>query len=124
MGFSAYKTSDTNKTFVNKVWGRNVRVPKIHRATLLMPCGEKVTGEWDGYGRIVMDDDREVDIYAAASALSLEDAIENNENLRKFFFEDFDNRIKKIKIVENPELNYEDVEPSKSCSSQGFFHGQ
>lgn len=27
-----------------------------------------------------------------------------------------------IKLVENPELRYEDVPPSKSCPSQGYFY--
>ena len=79
MGCFAYKTSDTNKTFVHAEYGDDIGVPTCFTATMLLPCGEKFTGTYDGYGRVV-NDQGTLDIFAGAMASSLQEALDDQDN--------------------------------------------
>jgi hypothetical protein len=116
MGMFTYVTADSGKTLVLRQYHEKLNCPTITRATLLLPCGEKVTGHYDGYGRI-----DGVDIFAAVMATSLEEARNDDDTLREKFFAYFKKNSLKIKIVENSDLEYDDVSFSVSCDSQGFI---
>jgi hypothetical protein len=125
MGFFAFKTSDTNKTFISK-WGENLGVDVINVATILLPNGEKFTGIYDGYGRITNTENQTIDIFSAIVSSvqeSIDDEKTEKKSLRQSFFidEDYEKNCEKIKIVENSELNFNDVPASQDCRTQGYF---
>lgn len=139
MGMFTWKTSDTGKT---------ITMPQMHKrlgeletcfmATLLIRGGEVLTGIYDGYGRL-----NGVDIFSAVMAPSLSRAMEDHDgHWRGQFFENYDENMKLIKLVEKPIkfilnkektehmgepifdvklLHFEDVKTSESCESQGFM---
>lgn len=123
MGCFAYRTSDTDRTFVNEDFGSNIGRPICTVATQLLPCGEKFTGIYDGYGRIENEKGEVLDIFAGCMARNLQEALNDNDadSLRDDFFGDFYGNHKLLKIVEDEDLEFEDVEPSESCESQGCF---
>ena len=124
MGCFAYKTSDTNKTFVNEDFGSDIGITVCFKATQLLPCGEKFTGKYDGYGSIINDQGKTLDIFAGAMASNLQEALDDNsaDRLRDDFFDDFYENHKLLKIVEDDSLGFDEIEPSESCKSQGCFH--
>lgn len=125
MGFFAYKTSDTGKTFVSDYAnGKNLGVVTIKVATILLPNGEKFTGTYDGYGKMTNKKNQKIDIFSAVMGgieASIADEKTSDNPLRKKFFEDDEGNSKKIKIVENPKLTFNKVKASKSCITQGIF---
>lgn len=120
MGYFAFKTSDTHKSFIPTWWYprallySKLKKKALLKATLLTPNNEKFTGTYDGYGRVI-NDKVAVDIFAAAMAPTIDDAILNRKHWKNKFFENYEGNLGKIRIVENPLLNYDDVEHSEQC---------
>lgn len=125
MGFFAYKTSDTGKTFVSgHADDRDLRVETTKVATILLPNGEKFTGTYDGYGHMTNTNNQTIDIFSAVMGgieASIADEKTKETLLREKFFHDFDGNSENIKIVENPNLTFTNVKASDQCETQGFF---
>ena len=123
MGFFSWKTSDTKKSISN-IYSVRGAFPVY----VLCPDGgiieEKV---YEGYG-----DFGGRDIYALLAEWNApeecydEDGyIMPDEVIRDIGIklEFSDQKLKyPIKIVEDPTLNYDEVEPSEHCEHQGFFY--
>lgn len=123
MGFFSWITSDTNRSICN---GYSAR--KTFTVYLLQPHGLPTLREdhYEGYGVFGGRD-----VYALMAGwhgvpLSGEDTQEERckgieiDNPNR---DDDDRPTYPIKLVENPNLKYEDVEESESCPEQGFFYG-
>ena len=65
MGYFAWKTSDTNETFVASDITRTRGHRVCHQATLVLPDGTRIRGGYSGYGCMLLEDDTAVDIFAA-----------------------------------------------------------
>lgn len=125
MGFFAYRTSDTDKTFCAPEFASGIGRPACVVATLLLPNGEKFTGEYDGYGRITDKNGLTIDIFSAIMSniaqSSRECAKTSQGEIRDSFFKNFEGNSRLLKIVEDSDLNFDDVPSSLSCESQGYF---
>ena len=139
MGMFTWKTSDTGKTLT---------MPSLHKrlgdlktcfvATLVIRGGEQLTGVYDGYGRL-----NGVDIFSAVMAPDLPSAMKDHDDwFRNKFFEDYEENMKLIKLVEKPvkftldkerteragaprfnarAYTWEELKTSENCESQGFM---
>lgn len=124
MGFFSWMTSDTNRSISNKYSNRGA-----FPVYVLCPDGSKIKeSDYEGYGAFGGKD-----IYALLAKWNHEDmglSIEKVDSmpdieLRKLGIDlQFGGKEIKypIKIVEDPELNYEDVDVSEDCPYQGYFH--
>jgi len=124
MGFFSWITSDTNESISNQYSNRGT-----FPVYVLCPDGSKIKeSNYEGYG----DFDGK-DIYTLLAKWNHEDlglSIQELNNmpdneLRELGIDlQFGGREIKypIKIVENPELNYEDVNESEDCPDQGYFY--
>ena len=150
MGMFTWKTSDTKKTIAAKqalidhIY-RYRKQPKVNNklvhgncygqetaVTLLLPNGEKITGEYTGYGEIQTYGENHFlfDVYALIQAINdgltvndfriLSDA--EREKLRDTVFSgDYKKIDSMVKLVADSSLSFDDVKPSKTCQSQGFM---
>lgn len=131
MGFFSWKTSDTNKSISNIYSNRGafpvyVLIPKEFQSEYGKYIEEKC---YDGYGVFGNED-----IYSLVAKWNVPERcykdgkLLDNEELRSIGIEiacyDKDNANLKypIKIVENKDLEYEKVKPSKNAIDQGFFY--
>lgn len=126
MGFFSWKTSDTNRSISNTYSARGT-----FRVIMLMPNGDKfVEEDYEGYGIF-----GGIDFYDAVYELN-----KYNPKFEHITSKDWENRAKGIymlshnepnrefaispRLVEDESLNWEDVEDSKNCISQGYFYGK
>ena len=124
MGFFSWKTSDTNRSISN-----TYSVRGTFRVIMLMPNGDKfVEEDYEGYGIF-----GGIDFYEAVYELN-----KDNPKFEHITSRDWENRSKGIymlahyepnkefaispRFVEDESLNWEDVEDSKTCPSQGYFN--
>lgn len=123
MGFFSWKTSDTNKSICN-VYSNRDTFPVY----VLAPNGDKIKEDgYEGYGVFGGND-----IYALVAKWNMPEKCKDehgdwlsDEEIRSngldlYFSGD---PVKYgIKIVENKNLNYDDVNVSESCEYQGYFY--
>ncbi len=131
MGFFSWKTSDTNKSISNKYSIRGalpvyLLIPKQFQKEYGKYIEEK---NYDGYGVFGNED-----VYSLVAKWNVTDRcykdgkLLDNEELRGIGIEiacyDEQNAALKypIKLVENKELDYENVSPSRNASDQGYFY--
>lgn len=135
MGMFTWKMSDTGRTLVSdfadvpRKWKNHV----CTKATLLLPNGEKLTGEYNGYGCLLVnstthkDAEDVIDIFAAvakalvdAGVLSVRGRLTTEDDYRAVFFKNYGVWSKLICLVEDKSLQFSDVGGSAQCSTQGF----
>lgn len=127
MGFFSWNTSDTHKSISNIYSSRGTFTVYV-----LCPDGTKIReDDYDGYG-----DFGGRDIYALVAQWNRPEQCKDengdwlpDDEIRGLGIDlacyDEDNKKLKypIKIVEDGNLNYEDVEYSTGCRYQGYFYG-
>lgn len=127
MGFFSWKTADTNKSISNVYSNRDTFTVYVLQPNGLPPLKED---SYQGYGEFAGRD-----IYALVAQWNFPDMCKDaksnwlpDEEIRNFGIDiacyDKDNAALEfpIKIVENPNLRYEDVPPSIGCPDQGYFY--
>ncbi len=128
MGFFSWKTSDTHRSISN-IYSSRGTFPVY----VLCPDGTKIKEEnYEGYGEFGRRD-----IYALVAQWNVPNKCKDvngnwlpDEDIRSIGIRiacyDCRNRELKypIKIVENGNLNYEDVEYSEICECQGYFYDE
>lgn len=131
MGFFSWKASDTNRSISNKYSIRGtfpvyVLVPKEFQEEYGKYIEEK---EYEGYGVFGNED-----MYSLVAKWNVpeqckkEGKLLENDDLRSIgidiaCYDEQNAKLKyPIKIVENKNLRYEDVLPSKNALDQGFFY--
>ena len=120
MGFFSWKTSDTNKSISN-IYSSRGTFPVY----VLCPDGVKLYEDnYQGYG--VFDGK---DIYALVANWNMPELCNGDEEHDRNIGIDiacYDSQNANlkypIKIVEDGDLKYYDVPPSKNCPEQGFFY--
>lgn len=122
MGFFSWVTSDTKKSISNIYSGRGT-----FPVYVLCPDGTRIREDaYEGYGKFGGKD-----IYALVALWNAPEKCYDEEGnllpeikLRKIGLDlKYNGKLKyPIKIVENPNLKYEDTEPSEDCKYQGYFY--
>lgn len=126
MGFFSWRTSDTDKSIANLYSCRST-----FPVYVLCPDGTNIKEQaYEGYGdfggrdifalianwtcpeKCVGDD--EIDRRIGLDLLYENNTDGNNNNRFTMKYP--------VKIVENPNLKYDDVAPSEDCEAQGFFY--
>ena len=127
-GMFTWVTSDTDRVMIAPFILEDFNEPPtshgkqvVTDVTLLLPSGKKVSGTYDGYGRL-----GDVDVFAAyyADINNIELTKENQEEIRDKYFAEMDPSSDPFKFVEDKNLNFDDVDTSDSDDSQGFMFDQ
>lgn len=124
MGYFSWVTSDTNKSICNIYSGKTT-------FPVYVLCPDQSIIREDNYEGNGIFGGR--DIYALVAIWNVPDSCkgDNGEYLEDFNIRDIglklvykgDKDVKyPIKIVENPNLRYDDVITSKTCKYQGYFY--
>lgn len=122
MGFFSWKTSDTKKSISNIYSSRGAKPVFV-----LCPDGSKIyEDKYEGYGRFGGQD-----IYALVARWNNpelcngDDAHDRNIGIDIASNEEDNAKLMyPIKIVEDNNLDYNDVEPAKRCKYQGYFYDE
>ncbi len=114
----SWKTADTNESIPNKY-----SVKRPFTVYLLCPDGMKIREDcYDGYGKFGGED-----VYELFVRWNCPEQCTGNLDTDRMMGIDFEQFYPEkmkypIKIVRDPDLNYDDVNPSPMCVLQGFCY--
>lgn len=127
MGFFSFEGSKSKVSI--PAYGYNGTHKKYSEVVLITPDDRKIEGVYDGYGHIIDEEnDKEYDIFDEIMwdlLLLRGNDPESKDELRKLFFEDYDENIKLVKIVRQDYYDgewYDQLETSEGCEYQGYFY--
>jgi hypothetical protein len=119
MGIFSWKTADTNESI--PVVGNEER--EVFTVYLLCPDGTKLKEDaYEGYGIFNGED-----VYQLFAQWNCPELCEGNVKTDRDIGIDFEAKYPEkikypIKIVENPNLDYDEVQPSEECEYKGYFY--